>query len=57
MPLPKHYGVELDLIYANRREMSDILTLNRKLFEKLIIEYSLISIDPKIINYNQIIKF
>jgi hypothetical protein len=35
-PLPKHYGVELDFIHGNKREMSDILTLNRKIFDASI---------------------
>jgi len=35
-PLPKHYAVELDVIHANKREMSDILTLNRRIFDPSI---------------------
>jgi hypothetical protein len=33
LPLSKHYGVDLDFIYEKKREMSDILTLNRKVFD------------------------
>lgn len=34
MPLPKHSAIELDPLYAYNRNISNILTLNRKFFEK-----------------------
>lgn len=37
MPLPKHYAIELDILYQSRRNVSDILTLNRKFFNADIV--------------------
>jgi len=38
MSLPKHFAIELDEIYNKHRHISNILTLNRKFFDKNIIE-------------------
>jgi hypothetical protein len=53
LPLPKHYGVELDSIHANKREMSDILTLNRKIFESSILN-SISTLSPLIWDLKQV---
>jgi len=53
LALPKHYGVELDFIHTNKREMSDILTLNRKLFDKEIIN-AICKLSPLIWDLKQV---
>lgn len=37
LPFPKHTGIQLDAIYANNRNISDILRINRKIFDKEIL--------------------
>ena len=49
LPLPKHYGIDLDAIYNQRREISDILTLNRKAFDKSVID-TLSQLSPLILD-------
>jgi hypothetical protein len=53
LPLPKHYGVELDSVYTNKREMSDILTLNRKIFDPSITN-SISKLSPLIWDLKQV---
>jgi len=53
MPLPKHYGVDLDSIHASRREMSDILTLNRKVFD-ISITNTLAKLSPLVWDIKQV---
>jgi Rps23 Pro-64 3,4-dihydroxylase Tpa1-like proline 4-hydroxylase len=38
MPLPKHSAIELDQLYAYNRNISNILTINRKFFEEDVLE-------------------
>jgi len=38
MPLPKHSAIDLDDLYAYNRNISNILTLNRKFFQKDVLE-------------------
>lgn len=45
--LPKHNGIALDEIYGNNRQISNILTCNRKVFDKNILE-SFASLSPLI---------
>jgi hypothetical protein len=53
MPLPKHYGVDLDSIHINRREMSDILTVNRKVFDTSITD-TLAKLSPLVWDIKQV---
>ena len=54
LPLLKHYGIELDTVYNQRREISDILTLNRKAFDKSFLDtlsqLSPLILDIKLVN-------
>jgi hypothetical protein len=52
-PLPKYYGVDLDSVYGNRREMSDILTLNRKIFD-IPITNALAQLSPLVWDIKQV---
>jgi hypothetical protein len=53
MPLPKHYGLSLDVIYEKCREISDILTVNRKVFHSSIIN-TLCELSPLVWDLKQI---
>jgi len=55
-PLPKHKALQLDDLYPQRRNISNILTCNRKLFNKDILEafasLSPLIQDVKLTNYD-----
>jgi len=53
LPLPKHYGIDLDRVHASKREISDILTLNRKIFDPSITN-TLLQLSPLIWDLKQI---
>jgi Rps23 Pro-64 3,4-dihydroxylase Tpa1-like proline 4-hydroxylase len=53
LPLPKHYGLALDDIYNQRREISDILTLNRKAFDKSLLD-TLSQLSPLILDIRDV---
>ena len=52
-PLPKHYGIDLDAIYDRRREISDILTLNRKAFDPSVLD-TLSQLSPLILDIKMV---
>jgi Rps23 Pro-64 3,4-dihydroxylase Tpa1-like proline 4-hydroxylase len=61
-PLPKHSGLQLDDLYGNKRNISNILTCNRKVFKKEILEafasLSPLIWDAKMVNYDTtIVKY
>jgi hypothetical protein len=52
-PLLKHSGLQLDELYGNKRHISNILTCNRKLFNKEILK-AFSSLSPLIWDINHI---